>query len=101
MSLQVEVVFSPRQGEVDHCSLSMAEGSTVAEALQRSGVLDRHPGLQSGGFVLGVWGRRCDPQQPLRDRDRVEIYRGLVVDPKEARRRRQQTQPKPVRRPVR
>ena len=37
---------------------------------------------------MGVWGRACEPGQVLRDRDRVECYRPLTVDPKEARRLR-------------
>ena len=41
-----------------------------------------------GDLQVGVWGRKCDVTAVLRDRDRVELYRPLTVDPKEARRLR-------------
>ena len=46
------------------------------------------PELDLGQAVVGVWGRKAPPGQVLRDRDRIEIYRPLQVDPKVARRER-------------
>ncbi len=46
----------------------------------------------SGTLLVGIWGRRCSPLEQLQDKDRVELYRALVVDPKVARRARFQTQ---------
>ena len=86
-SIAVEVVYSPAPEVVDACSLSLPAGSRAADALQASGVLQRH-GLDLATLSLGVWGRSCTPDHMLRDRDRVEIYRPLLVDPKEARRLR-------------
>jgi len=43
---------------------------------------------------VGIWGRLCTPEAALRDRDRVEIYRALAVDPKEARRQRYRKKPR-------
>lgn len=85
----VELVYCPAPGQVDHSRLQLPPGATVMQALQASGVLQRQ-GLQPEGLRLGVWGRACEPGAVLREGDRVEIYRGLLVDPKEARRLRYQ-----------
>ena len=83
--LRVEVVYCPGPGLIDQTALDLAPGSTVADALQASGVLGRH-GLSPESVDVGVWCRVAAKDAPLRDRDRVEIYRPLLVDPKEARR---------------
>ncbi len=85
--LRIEVVYCPGPGVNDLCALQMAEGATVADALQASGLLQRQ-GLKPEGLRLGVWGKAREADSQLRDRDRVEIYRPLTVDPKEARRLR-------------
>ena len=85
--IAVEVVYCPAPHVIDLVSLSLPPGATAADALRASGVLQRHA-LQEDGLTLGLWGRACTPNQPLRERDRVEIYRPLQVDPKEARRQR-------------
>ena len=64
----------------------LAAGSTASQALAASGLLAKFPGLVDA--PMGVWGRTCAPDHPLRDLDRVEVYRALTVDPKEARRLR-------------
>ena len=86
-ALAVEVVYCPAPGEVDSVALVLAPGSTVADALQASGVLQRH-GLAAAGVRVGVWCRAAPLDRVLRQRDRVEVYRALTVDPKEARRQR-------------
>ena len=85
--LNVEVVCSPVPGEVEMSALQLPAGATVGEALRASGVLERHPQLATDR-VVGIWGRRTSETTPLRDGDRVELYRPLTVDPKEARRLR-------------
>lgn len=87
VELQVDVVYCPAPGVNDLTTLSLAEGATVLDALHRSGVLQRHA-LAEDGLRLGVWGKLRESSSLLRDRDRVEIYRPLQVDPKEARRLR-------------
>lgn len=91
--LRIEVAYSPAPGEVDLTVLELPEGSTAGQALQASGLLQRHPALSASPPVIGIWGRVCESQRELRDRDRVEVYRPLKVDPKEARRLRQRQQP--------
>ena len=90
--LRVEVAFAPAPRRVDCVMLQLPTGSTVAEAVQASGMLQRHglPGLD--GLALAVWGRGVDGQTALRDRDRVELLRPLQVDPKESRRQRYRSQ---------
>lgn len=89
--LRVEVAYCPRPGVTDQVALTLPAGAAVADALRGSGLLERH-GLVLEGLVFGVWSRRCEAATPLRDRDRVEIYRPLLVDPKEARRLRYKRQ---------
>lgn len=90
--MAITVAFSPRAGVVDEVALSLPEGATVAEALGASDMESRHPGLAWTELPVGVWSRPCARDAPLHDGDRVEVYRPLVVDPKEARRLRQRSQ---------
>jgi putative ubiquitin-RnfH superfamily antitoxin RatB of RatAB toxin-antitoxin module len=81
----VEVVYaSPARQRV--VNVPLTEGLTALEAVRASGILDETPELYAGELVLGIWGRRVDASQRLRADDRVEIYRPLRRDPREARR---------------
>lgn len=86
-TIRVEVVYAAAPHDVDLSELRLAPGATVAEALQASGLMPRR-GLDAASAEVGVWGARCPRDHRLRDGDRVEVYRPLQVDPKEARRRR-------------
>ena len=86
-ALNVEVVYCPRPGLTEQVALSLPAGATLSDALQASGLLERH-GLTLAGLRAGIWCKVQDPNTPLREGDRVEIYRALHVDPKEARRLR-------------
>lgn len=86
--MRIEVLYAPGPGQVDRVELDLPEGSTVQDALEASGLLARHPQLRGDALVVGVWGRVQPLAARLRERDRVEIYRPLTVDPKEARRLR-------------
>lgn len=90
--MRVEVVYALSL-EQDCGVLDLPEGATVREAIERSGVLIRHPEIDPGSFEFGVWGRRCPLEAALRDGDRVEIYRPLQVEAQEARRRRMRRKP--------
>jgi putative ubiquitin-RnfH superfamily antitoxin RatB of RatAB toxin-antitoxin module len=85
--ITVEVVYCPVPHQIDQTRLQLSPGSCVADALRDSGVLLRQR-LVARTLSIGVWCRSATVEQPLRDRDRVEIYRALLVDPKEARRQR-------------
>lgn len=89
--IAVEVIFCPAGQPCDRVMLALPEESTLGQALEASGVLGRH-GLEAGAVRVGIWGRVQPLAAPLRDRDRVEVYRPLLVDPKEARRQRYRRQ---------
>ena len=91
-SLVVTVAYSPRAGVVDEVEVRLAEGATLADALRASGLLESHPQIDLARQRVGVWGRLCELDTPLRARDRVEVYRPLLVDPMQARRERQRRQ---------
>ena len=82
-SLSVEVVYALPSGE-DAVTLTLAAGATAADAVRASGVLERHPEIGLGRQKIGIYGRVVAEKAPLRDGDRVEIYRPLPVDAKEA-----------------
>ncbi|WP_423598926.1 RnfH family protein [Roseateles sp. MS654] len=85
--LDVEIFWSPAPGELRERRLSLPAGSTLRDALVASTWFD--PG-QLATLKAGIWGRMQALDTPLRERDRVEVYRPLTVDPKEARRQRYQ-----------
>jgi hypothetical protein len=81
--MRVEIVYAlPDRYEL--VELELSSGSTVGEALKASGIAERHPGIDLSN--LGIFGRRVALEAPLAEGDRVEIYRPLALDPKEARR---------------
>jgi uncharacterized protein len=86
--LAIELVFAESPQRLHRLALTLPTGSTVADALQASGWRELLGADVMDGLKLGVWGRTCEPQAMLRDRDRIELYRPLQVDPKEARRQR-------------
>ena len=90
--ITVTVAYSPGAGVVDEVTVSLRAGSTLADALRASGLQHRHPTHDLALLPLGVWGALREAQGVLREADRVELYRPLEVEPKEARRRRQQAQ---------
>lgn len=80
--LRVTVVFAEAE-RVRRVDLDLPSGATLAAAAQTSGLW--HPAT---GLDLGVWGHRLPGDTELADGDRVEIYRALQIDPKDARRYR-------------
>lgn len=101
--IKVEVAYSPAPREVDLRELHLPEGASVAEAIAASGLYERHAELTAGLTASGIWGRTCRTDRALVEGDRVEVYRPLRIDPKEARRQRGREQkplPKPVQKSV-
>jgi putative ubiquitin-RnfH superfamily antitoxin RatB of RatAB toxin-antitoxin module len=91
MKIRVEVVYALPQAQTI-VELELRLGATVADALTASRLQEILPGNSFAGFRIGVWGATVLPDTELRDRDRVEIYRELVADPKQARRQRARQQ---------
>ncbi len=85
--LRVEVAYAEpgRQRVLD---IAIATGSTLEQALRASGILEEFPSIDLLKNKVGVFGRVCSLQQPLQQGDRVEIYRPLLMDPKDLRRQR-------------
>lgn len=86
-SISVEVVYA-LPGRQDAVMLELPEGATLAEAVARSGLLARHPEAASLSAGAGIFGAVKPPETVLAAGDRVEIYRPLQADPKQARRSR-------------
>ena len=86
--LRVEVVYSDGPRSTWCWRGELPEGASLEDALRASGLLQVHPDLDPARCAVGVWGRKQALRDALRDRDRVEVYRPLKVDPKEARRLR-------------
>ena len=85
--MAVEVVYVAPE-RLHRVSLRVPLGSTLGFAVSASGLLEQCPELDPEAWGMGVFGRRREADCPLRPGDRVELYRPLRVDPKEARRRR-------------
>lgn len=85
--IQVEVVYALK-GRARRVFLTLEEGATVQQAIERSGLLAEFPEIDLAKNKLGVWNKLVKPDTPLRDKDRVEIYRPLIADPKAIRRQR-------------
>jgi uncharacterized protein len=85
--MQVEVAFALPDEQV-LLRIEIAAGSTVREAILASRILERFPLIDLDAAPVGIFSRPCALGDVLRNGDRVEIYRPLAMDPKEARRRR-------------
>ncbi|WP_277458171.1 MULTISPECIES: RnfH family protein [Methylococcus] len=85
--MQVEVAYARPDVQVI-IPVCVAEGVSAAEAIQTSGVLEKFPEIDLAVNKIGIFGKVCGLDQPLRQGDRVEIYRPLIADPKESRRQR-------------
>lgn len=68
--------------------LRVAEGATLEQAVRQSGVLGKFPEIDLASAKVGIWNKPAELSTVLRDKDRVEIYRPLIADPKEVRRKR-------------
>lgn len=85
--LIIQVVYA-RPESIWRRELLMDAGSTVMDAVRASGFIDAFPDVSSKDLNVGIYGQQCDASRQLSDHDRVEIYRRLVFDPMESRRRR-------------
>ena len=85
--IDVEVAYAKPEQQVI-VALKMPEGTTAEQAILASNLLNRFPEIDGADLKVGIFGSVCKLDQPLRKDDRVEIYRPLIHDPKEARRQR-------------
>lgn len=75
-------------------SLEVAEETTVEQAIKRSGILDRYPQINLDTDKVGIFGKICKLNATLSAKDRIEIYRPLIADPKESRRQKAEMEKK-------
>lgn len=86
-ALSIEIAYAlPQKQEL--VRLHLPPGSTVQQAIEASGLLAKYPEIDLKKNKVGVYGKLTRLDAHLRDRDRVEIYRPLIADPKEVRRKR-------------
>ena len=85
--LEIEIVYGLAERQVLK-SMTVAEGTTVREAALKSGLEVEFPELDLQQAPLGIFGKTVKGETVLRDGDRIEVYRPLLIDPKEARRKR-------------
>ena len=86
--IRVAVACTPRAGLAVEVDVELPPESTALDAIRASGFLERFAEIDISTQSIGVWGRRCALDARVRGGDRVEIYRPLAADPKEARRLR-------------
>jgi putative ubiquitin-RnfH superfamily antitoxin RatB of RatAB toxin-antitoxin module len=106
--MRIQVVYSPAARRTESVDLDLPEGTTLEGAVQACGLFPNGLAGQTaslqpdkaqaadpdrGGLGVAVWGRRRPLDHRLRDGDRVEVCRPLLIDPKEARRLRGRLQP--------
>ncbi|HKX95583.1 MAG TPA: RnfH family protein [Methylibium sp.] len=84
--MRIEVVYSPAARCVEVACVELPDGATLESALRSAGWWP--DGMLPPGLKFGVWGQARALEHKLREGDRVEVYRGLQIDPKEARRGR-------------
>lgn len=85
--IKVEVCYA-RAERQELVSVRLPEGATLGEALEASGLLSKYPEIDVGKNKFGIYAKLSKADAVLRDRDRVEIYRPLIADPKEVRKQR-------------
>lgn len=85
--IQVEVTYAQPDKQLI-LSVNVPEGSTAREAAELSGIVRKFPEIDLATNPMGIFGHQVKPDHVLRENDRVELYRPLLCDPKEVRRRR-------------
>ncbi|GAB4273926.1 MAG: RnfH family protein [Methylomicrobium sp.] len=85
--IKVEVAYAKPE-EQAILTVTLPEGSTVEDAIVKSGIIARFPEIDLSETKVGIFSTACKLDQPVKEFDRVEVYRPLLHDPKESRRSR-------------
>lgn len=86
-NINIEVVYAlPHEQTL--LKLAVPEGTTLGEALRLSRIQDKYPEVDVDKGKFGIFGKLSKADTVLREHDRIEIYRPLIADPKEVRRKR-------------
>lgn len=86
-AIKVEVCYA-QAAKQELVSVKLPEGATLAQAVEASGLLLKYPEIDLKKNKFGIFAKLSKVETVLRDRDRVEIYRPLIADPKEVRKQR-------------
>lgn len=82
----VEIVFATPVRQWLH-TVGVSSGDSVADVVSKSGLREAFPSDSIDEFSWGIWGREVDHTHVVKEGDRIEIYRPLAIDPREARRK--------------
>ena len=84
--IQAELVYISTDNQAIHLHLMFESGATVADVIAQSGLAQSHPEIV--GMAVGIYAKVVSLDTVVRAGDRIEIYRPLLIDPKENRRQR-------------
>ncbi|MFT4059156.1 MAG: RnfH family protein [Legionella sp.] len=84
--VKIELIYVNKARKTVHFSLELNDGATVADALDASAIYSSHP--ETKAMMVGIYAKQVALDTLLKDGDRVEIYRPLLLDPKDNRRHR-------------
>jgi putative ubiquitin-RnfH superfamily antitoxin RatB of RatAB toxin-antitoxin module len=85
--INVEIVYAKPEKQAV-ISISIAENATISEVILQSGILTQFPEIDLDVVNVGIFSTPCTLEKKVENGDRIEIYRPLQTDPKEARRQR-------------
>ncbi|MCU7554409.1 RnfH family protein [Alteromonas sp. ASW11-19] len=85
LSIEVAYALPTKQSIIE---LAVQSGTTVEEAIEASNILTLYPDIDLSASKVGIWSRVVKLKDEVKDGDRIEIYRPLIADPKEVRKRR-------------
>lgn len=91
--ITIEVAYALPNEQVI-LSIEVDENCLVEDAIKRSGILERYPQIDLASDKVGIFGKMCKLNAKLNDKDRIEIYRKLIADPKESRRQKAELEKK-------
>lgn len=91
--ISIEVAYALPEEQLI-LSLEVTPDTKVEEAIKRSGMLERYPQIDLDNDKVGIFGKICKLDASLHHKDRIEIYRGLIADPKESRRQKAEMEKK-------
>lgn len=85
--IEIVVCYATSHKEFLH-PMRVAPGTTIGQAIEMSGVLEAYPDINLATQPVGIFAKKKTLDTLLRERDRIEIYRPLLADPKDSRRKR-------------
>jgi uncharacterized protein len=86
-TIAIEVAYAEPESQVI-IALSVAVDCTIEQAIRLSGVLETFPNIDLAVNKVGIFGKLSKLDKGLREKDRIEVYRKLIADPKAVRKQR-------------